>query len=251
MATIYKRLKNYVNGGGVFRATYTGISTYFHPYICTERYRSLLFKDLYDYSKKTPVKIADWYWMNDNVPWQSAELEEGDYVQFQAEGDKHRIGSELHLFNTIRYINTIFRLKRPFNIIKLGKTEGNVNPLNLPVMDLLTGTPYKNFYYYIQDQTYNLNELERERRIVELIDSINYKDLWLNLSKTKYLRVGHINRAYYPGNLKGKKLVSKPIYTYKTYSSVPLNIMFGYVYDTATEPERRVLVHSKATHELD
>lgn len=46
MATIYKRLKNYVNTQGVFRATFSGVSTSFHPYINTEEYRSLLFKDL-------------------------------------------------------------------------------------------------------------------------------------------------------------------------------------------------------------
>lgn len=243
MTTIYKRLKNYVNSPGVFRATYTGISTSFHPFINSEKYRSLLFKDLWDYSKKNPVKIADWYWMNDNIPWQSAELEAGDYVQFQAEGDKHRIGSEGHIFNTIRYINTIYRLKRPFNILKLGKTEGNVNPLELPVINLDIGISYNTFYEYCANLDYKLLDLEREKRIVMLIESINYKDLWINLSKTKYIRVGKINRVYYPANLKGKKLVCRPLYTYKTYSNVKPNLMFQYVYDTATKEEREVLVN--------
>ena len=244
MTTIYKRLKNYVNSPGVFRATYTGISTSFHPFINSEKYRSLLFKDLWDYSKKNPVKIADWYWMNDNIPWQSAELEAGDYVQFQAEGDKHRIGSEGHIFNTIRYINTIYRLKRPYNIIKLGKTEGAVNPLELPVINLDIGISYNTFYEYCANLDYKLLDLEREKRIVMLIESINYKDLWINLSKTKYIRVGKINRVYYPANLKGKKLVYRPLYTYKTYSNVKPNLMFQYVYDTATKEERDVLVRT-------
>ena len=245
MATIYKRLKNYVNSPGVFRATYTGVSTMFHPFINSEKYRSLLFKDLYDYSKKNPVKIADWYWMNDNIPWQSAELEAGDYVQFQAEGDKHRIGSEGHIFNTIRYINTIYRLKRPFNILKLGKTEGTVNPLQLPLINLDTGISYNSFNQYCANLNYKLLDLEREKRIVMLIESINYKDLWINLSKSKYK---HINiskeRPHYPGNLVGKKLKPGQIYTYKTYSNVKPNIMFQYVYDTATKEERDVLVRT-------
>lgn len=242
MATIYKRLKNYVTSPGVFRATYSGVSTMFHPYINSEQYRSLLFKDLFDYSKKTPIKIADWFWMNDNIPWQSANLEAGDYVQFQAEGDKHRIGSEGHLFNTIRYINTIYRLKRPYNIIKLGKVEGNVSPLQLSIIDLESAEEYNTFDEYCKGLKYYINDLEREKRLVMLIESINYMPLWINLSKTKYIRFHKLPRPYYPLELKGKKLKYSPIWTYKTYSNVKPLIMFLNTYNELTKEQRRVLV---------
>lgn len=243
MATIYKRLKNYVNTPGVFRATFSGVSTYFHPYINSEEYRSLIFKDLWDYSKRTPVKIADWFWMNDNIPWQNTELEPGDYVQFQAEGDKHRIGSEGHLFNTIRYINTIYRLKRPYNIIKLGKIEGNVSPLELPIIDLESNNTYNTFDEYCKGLHYHINDLEREKRLVMLIESINYMPLWINLSKTKYIRVHKLPRPYYPGELKGKKLKYSPIWTYKTYSNVKPLIMFLDTYNKLTKEQQEVLIN--------
>lgn len=243
MATIYKRLKNYVTTPGVFRATFTGVSTSFHPYINSEEYRSLLFKDLFDYSKRTPVKIADWFWMNDNIPWQKTQLEAGDYVQFQAEGDKHRIGSEGHPFNTIRYINTIYRLKRPYNIIKLGKVEGNVSPLQLPVIDLESGGEYNTFEEYCKGLKYFITDREKEKRLVMLIESINYIPLWLNLSKTKYIRVHKLPRPYYPLELKGKKLRYSHIWTYKTYSNVKPLLMFKSVFDSATPEQQKVLLN--------
>ena len=243
MAIIYKRLKNYVNTPGVFRATFSGVSTMFHPYINSEEYRSLIFKDLFDYSKKTPVKIADWYFMNDNIPWQKTNLEAGDYVQFQAEGDKHRIGSEGHPFNTIRYINTIFRLKRPYNIIKLGKVEGNVSPLELPIIDLESGEEYDTFRQYCDGLNYYINDREKEKRLVMLIESINYIPLWINLSKTKYIRIHLSGRPYYPSELKGKKLRYAPIWTYKTYSNIKPLIIFKSVFDAATPEQQKVLLN--------
>lgn len=245
MATIYKRLKNYVNTPGVFRATFSGVSTMFHPYINSEEYRSLIFKDLWDYSKRNPVKIADWYWLNDNIPWQKMDLEAGDYVQFQAEGDKHRIGSEGHPFNTIRYINTIYRLKRPFNIIKLGKKD-IVSPLQLPIIDLESGASantYNTFDEYCKGLKYFINDVEKEKRIVMLIESINYMPLWINLSKTKYIRVPKLPRPFYPGELKGKKLKYAPIWTYKTYSNVKPLIMFKSVFDAATPEQQKILLN--------
>lgn len=243
MATIYKRLKNYVTTQGVFRATFTGVSTSFHPYINSEEYRSLLFKDLFDYSKRNPVKIADWYWMNDNIPWQKTQLEAGDYVQFQAEGDKHRIGSEGHPFNTIRYINTIYRLKRPYNIIKLGKVEGNVSPLQLPVIDLESGEEYNTFDEYCKGLKYFITDREKEKRLVMMIESINYIPLWINLSKTKYIRVPKLPRPFYPLELKGKKLRYAPIWTYKTYSNVKPLIMFLDTYNKLTKEQQKVLLN--------
>ena len=229
---------------GVFRATFSGVSTLFHPYINSEQYRSLLFKDLFDYSKKTPVKIADWFWMNDNIPWQKTQLEAGNYVQFQAEGDKNRIGSEGHPFNTIRYINTIYRLKRPYNIIKLGKVEGNVSPLQLPIIDLESGAEYNTFDEYCKGLHYFINDVEKEKRLVMLIESINYMPLWINLSKTKYIRVHKLPRPFYPLELKGKKLKYAPIWTYKTYSNVKPLIMFLDTYNKLTKEQRRVLVRT-------
>lgn len=179
--------------------------------------------------------------MNDNIPWQKTQLEAGDYVQFQAEGDKHRIGSEGHLFNTIRYINTIYRLKRPYNILKLGKVEGNVSPLQLPIIDLESGEEYNTFDEYCKGLKYFITDKEKEKRLVMMIESINYIPLWINLSKTKYIRVPKLPRPYYPGELKDKKLKYSPIWTYKTYSNVKPLLMFKSVFDSATPEQQEVL----------
>lgn len=184
--------------------------------------------------------------MNDNIPWQKTQLEAGDYVQFQATGDKHRIGSEAHPFNTLRFINTIYRLKRPYNILKLGKVEGNVSPLELPIIDLEShniNNTYNNFEEYCKGLDYFITDREKEKRLVMLIESINYIPLWINLSKTKYIRVHKLPRPYYPGELKGKKLRYAPIWTYKTYSNVKPLIMFKSVFDSATPEQQKVLLN--------
>ena len=67
--------------------------------------------------------------------------------------------------------------------------------------------------------------------------------LWINLSKTKYIRVHKLPRPYYPLTLKGKKLRYSHIWTYKTYSNVKPLLMFKSVFDSATPEQQKVLLN--------
>lgn len=247
---IYGNLVKYCDKRGLFEFTWTNIGVCTHPYIMnvTEEPNSYLVQNVYDVLENE--FIAEYMWININKTLLDLEAQPGDRIQANYYSEKYRLGKEYHQLNTVRRPNSLYRLKWPTNAKIIGH-EDITSILYKPVVDLQTGIEYKTFLEYTYRTDFCRSPVDKDLLLIQLIDSLNYIPIWLNLGTVKYKRIQPIKPVHQPRpgvklpkDWKRYKKVCK-LRQWNLYNSgnIRPNVMLQSVYDKTTKEQRDVLVN--------
>ena len=168
---MFSVLSKYTHTKGRFRCVYTNIITKrIHHIVNNCIGGSMLLESLYSIYDKQ--HITDYYFMNWNKTFSKANLEPGDVIEFEAAARLNWYGKEYSPLNPYRVINPYYRLVYPTNIEKIGHIDNYTPITSKPLISLINGRQYDNFYDYINDPINNIGHEEVvEMRLIQLVDA--------------------------------------------------------------------------------